>query len=103
MAEIFVFFFSSRRRHTRLQGDWSSDVCSSDLDDALGVVHEIAAKPKSQRCPGFGFCPMMGWPRKKLPQVRVGAAGAGSLNAVSLATKGVEFPVLLSVLPSGDT
>src|SRR2546426_10850475 len=27
----FVFFFSSRRRHTRLQGDWSSDVCSSDL------------------------------------------------------------------------
>src|SRR2546426_8413662 len=24
------FFFSSRRRHTRLQGDWSSDVCSSD-------------------------------------------------------------------------
>src|SRR5256885_4089145 len=24
-------FFASRRRHTRLQGDWSSDVCSSDL------------------------------------------------------------------------
>src|ERR1039457_7574169 len=28
---------SSRRRHTRLQGDWSSDVCSSDLVDALEV------------------------------------------------------------------
>src|SRR5256885_3496152 len=28
---FFFFFFSSRRRHTRLQGDWSSDVCSSDL------------------------------------------------------------------------
>src|SRR5256885_9706122 len=28
---FFCFFFSSRRRHTRLQGDWSSDVCSSDL------------------------------------------------------------------------
>src|SRR5436189_1336598 len=27
----FVFFFSSRRRHTRYIGDWSSDVCSSDL------------------------------------------------------------------------
>src|SRR5205807_3162387 len=25
------FFFSSRRRHTSLRGDWSSDVCSSDL------------------------------------------------------------------------
>src|SRR5256885_8847662 len=30
LAEL-IFFFSSRRRHTRLQGDWSSDVCSSDL------------------------------------------------------------------------
>src|SRR6266446_8221199 len=30
------FFFSSRRRHTRLQGDWSSDVCSSDLRHTLG-------------------------------------------------------------------
>src|SRR5256885_8180483 len=31
MCYRFFFFFSSRRRHTRLQGDWSSDVCSSDL------------------------------------------------------------------------
>src|SRR2546430_6160924 len=30
MAEI-LFFFSSRRRHTRFDCDWSSDVCSSDL------------------------------------------------------------------------
>src|SRR5256885_5727655 len=29
---MLPFLFSSRRRHTRLQGDWSSDVCSSDLD-----------------------------------------------------------------------
>src|SRR5438477_1278480 len=29
---LFFFFFSSRRRHTRLTCDWSSDVCSSDLD-----------------------------------------------------------------------
>src|SRR5690348_17507530 len=28
---MFFFFFSSRRRHTRWTGDWSSDVCSSDL------------------------------------------------------------------------
>src|SRR3989339_1897874 len=28
---VSVFFFSSRRRHTRLVSDWSSDVCSSDL------------------------------------------------------------------------
>src|SRR3712207_7630577 len=30
-SEYFVFFFSSRRRHTRYWRDWSSDVCSSDL------------------------------------------------------------------------
>src|SRR5438876_12317129 len=31
MMTCFCFFFSSRRRHTRWTGDWSSDVCSSDL------------------------------------------------------------------------
>src|SRR4051812_50112385 len=31
MAGRVCFFFSSRRRHTRLTCDWSSDVCSSDL------------------------------------------------------------------------
>src|SRR5256885_14164188 len=37
-----VFFFSSRRRHTRLQGDWSSDVCSSDLlDPAVRYPHGV--------------------------------------------------------------
>src|SRR2546430_4826493 len=30
-CERFFFFFSSRRRHTRFDCDWSSDVCSSDL------------------------------------------------------------------------
>src|SRR2546430_5691556 len=32
-----VFFFSSRRRHTRFDCDWSSDVCSSDLFGAQTV------------------------------------------------------------------
>src|SRR2546422_4770202 len=35
-TSFYVFFFSSRRRHTRCSRDWSSDVCSSDLE-ALGV------------------------------------------------------------------
>src|SRR5207248_7912865 len=34
---IFFFFFSSRRRHTRSYGDWSSDVCSSDLTTSLEI------------------------------------------------------------------
>src|SRR5207249_5877242 len=32
------FFFSSRRRHTRSKRDWSSDVCSSDLENHLQFV-----------------------------------------------------------------
>src|SRR2546430_13712595 len=35
-----IFFFSSRRRHTRFDCDWSSDVCSSDLHDAEDLAQE---------------------------------------------------------------
>src|SRR5256885_5509923 len=48
---VSSFFFSSRRRHTRLQGDWSSDVCSSDLvrTDAHHVVVAIDDHPQILR------------------------------------------------------
>src|SRR3712207_7144008 len=40
------FFFSSRRRHTRYWRDWSSDVCSSDLEvHALQVVDDDVGGP----------------------------------------------------------
>src|SRR5262245_62462516 len=35
---MFFFFFSSRRRHTRCLSDWSSDVCSSDLQKLLAAL-----------------------------------------------------------------
>src|SRR2546430_2153978 len=38
MNSQFVFFFSSRRRHTRFDCDWSSDVCSSDLAAVAGYT-----------------------------------------------------------------
>src|SRR5215510_16052112 len=37
MYYLFFFFFSSRRRHTRWPRDWSSDVCSSDLELRVDV------------------------------------------------------------------
>src|SRR2546430_2916900 len=43
VASYFVFFFSSRRRHTRFDCDWSSDVCSSDLPDVPRRWPEDAA------------------------------------------------------------
>src|SRR4051812_50086183 len=61
------FFFSSRRRHTRLTCDWSSDVCSSDLsyrlsvlpDPGLGVIdqlghHKVAAAADRPRLGEIG-------------------------------------------------
>src|SRR2546430_3454926 len=35
---MYLFFFSSRRRHTRFDCDWSSDVCSSDLFRAMNTL-----------------------------------------------------------------
>src|SRR6266581_792197 len=54
----YFFFFSSRRRHTRWTGDWSSDVCSSDLDSGargsrqqirqLAGMRGLMAKPSGE-------------------------------------------------------
>src|SRR5690606_40253429 len=50
----FIFFFSSRRRHTRFSRDWSSDVCSSDLSggagfSATGLLPAAADRSRSLR------------------------------------------------------
>src|SRR5690606_7608319 len=42
-----LFFFSSRRRHTRFSRDWSSDVCSSDLKIALGLSNILSKQPSA--------------------------------------------------------
>src|SRR6266511_5079708 len=50
---MFFFFFSSRRRHTRFSRDWSSDVCSSDLSDALPPLGAlVAADPDDDSAAG---------------------------------------------------
>ena len=67
-----IFFFSSRRRHTRLQGDWSSDVCSSDLrpegrDDGVDQrhpVHPSGADPEAR--PGGRVHPPWGRVRAQI-------------------------------------
>src|SRR5205807_7161188 len=49
-----LFFFSSRRRHTRLQGDWSSDVCSSDLSSTPSVTPGMTMS-ENKRSNGSGL------------------------------------------------
>src|SRR5437762_11092538 len=54
-AVVSVFFFSGRRRHTRYIGDWSSDVCSSDLavrrDAAAVRAHGRGPAGRVRRAP----------------------------------------------------
>src|SRR2546422_10663577 len=56
----FFFFFSSRRRHTRCSRDWSSDVCSSDLERVAGdqrflpILQHVALSNKHINHPGMG-------------------------------------------------
>src|SRR6266480_7963480 len=100
---FLFFFFSSRRRHTRLTCDWSSDVCSSDLtvpEDVMrldqvtrpdigdsevliqvraagvdrGTWHVMAGQPYLMRLLGFG----LRGPRNKVPGLDV----AGTVVAV---------------------
>src|SRR5699024_12103074 len=55
---LAVFFFSSRRRHTRSKRDWSSDVCSSDLVRQLLPVDAIIT---------YGAGNFSGWATRFLP------------------------------------
>src|SRR3989454_9724849 len=61
---LLIFFFSSRRRHTRLQGDWSSDVCSSDLGErefsfAARLVRFHRAHPLDQLAVSLGIAAVL--------------------------------------------
>src|SRR5437868_13059911 len=46
LYDTIFFFFSSRRRHTRSKRDWSSDVCSSDLNRLLDTRQVVPTVPQ---------------------------------------------------------
>src|SRR5690606_40369834 len=50
IMSLLCFFFSSRRRHTRFSRDWSSDVCSSDLQ-----IHQELKDEYTLEFEGIGF------------------------------------------------
>src|SRR5437762_8509818 len=74
------FFFSSRRRHTRYIGDWSSDVCSSDLSLRVCSWWNLSS--------GNGIIPLGGTPahpevgrrhaESRLPKGQVSTSGERS-------------------------
>src|SRR2546427_1434038 len=51
---VDCFFFSSRRRHTRFDCDWSSDVCSSDLENSIAGGFGRSARPTAVPAPESG-------------------------------------------------
>src|SRR5258705_56287 len=51
----YLFFFSSRRRHTRCLSDWSSDVCSSDLE--VFIIDDLVLPEVSPMPPIAGVTP----------------------------------------------
>src|SRR5205814_3002620 len=104
-SAVFIFFFSSRRRHTRCLSDWSSDVCSSDLFALLDQQPEVPERPDGrplERARGAlefrGVSFAYGPDRPVLHDVScvippgtrlgvVGATGAGKTTLISLLTR----------------
>src|SRR5690349_9098949 len=83
-----VFFFSSRRRHTRSLRDWSSDVCSSDL---IGVRRELAVRTI------FNFLGPLTNPAGARRQV-IGVSDAGFIDVIAgaLARLGTDRALVVS-------
>src|SRR5256885_2398558 len=91
-----LFFFSSRRRHTRLQGDWSSDVCSSDLLEAW--VSRQGMTTASARCYAaegrLPYAPVTTWLRTEALH-----AGLLTLDPIFLTEVARLLPELQAKLP----
>src|SRR3712207_9483071 len=73
-----LFFFSSRRRHTRYWRDWSSDVCSSDLL-IMTLNRKIHKAYLRTREGNFSINGLMGF---DLHQKTVGVIGAGRIARI---------------------
>src|SRR2546429_8958232 len=87
----WIFFFSSRRRHTRCSRDWSSDVCSSDLIvDAADPALRSHIQVTKEVLEGIGA--------GKLPALLI----LNKIDAVDISQKGLlkkKFPKAISKSP----
>src|SRR2546427_5644051 len=81
---FFVFFFSSRRRHTRFDCDWSSDVCSSDLDvNVFGTNYAMRIWMDPAKMEKYALMPSDLVNALNSQNAQVSAGQLGALPAVS--------------------
>src|SRR5687768_17838051 len=75
---FFFFFFSSRRRHTRCSRDWSSDVCSSDLQASAGpnIAGQVTTVPLIRISLDVSNMDMLWWPSAGATKKAVAASPA---------------------------
>src|SRR5256885_14142451 len=88
------FFFSSRRRHTRLQGDWSSDVCSSDLATRDGYAvraTDLAQLPARLRVVGE----IRAGERSENSEIKIEAGEAAAIMTGAPAPAGADAIVMV--------
>src|SRR5207247_5342064 len=102
-CQMILFFFSSRRRHTRSTRDWSSDVCSSDLmpvnlvmvaegEEEIGSPHipQLVRRPEVlaalKKCDGV-FMPSATQDLDGIVTVNLGSKGVIELELVSSGEK----------------
>src|SRR5207248_4948075 len=78
------FFFSSRRRHTRSYGDWSSDVCSSDLTDRRVAAGALAGLGLALLHPAYTYA------HHHTPSLLLAATHPGVPGIAALTTRSEE-------------
>src|SRR5699024_12189833 len=95
-CRLLLFFFSSRRRHTRSKRDWSSDVCSSDLVPPVvqlsveWVPHPLPSstvtrRSPTSRWPGYAVLAVQPWALPARPSTTASRpAAAPQAHAVSV-------------------
>src|SRR5689334_4407364 len=106
-----VFFFSSRRRHTRWNCDWSSDVCSSDLplsrgskvDNLVQVGHGSKVGERTLLCAQVGLAGSTEVGNDVILAGQVGVAGHCSIGdgVIATAQSGIPNDVAAGKVVSG--
>src|SRR2546430_16248794 len=91
--QTWVFFFSSRRRHTRFDCDWSSDVCSSDLGTLFFNLAHYVVRPWPWII--TALCSIIVFPELKDIQAAFPGADPNLIGHDSA------FPAMLKFLPAG--